>query len=133
MLHLTLPIQCLIKILADLKALLHIPQPSPSFTSNVSAPSLTRHGLQPHLVDGQAFPRVGWGDLVQDGSPCHGPQELGHHVEDCTQEGDVGADEASHRHRRVDVGSADVPQGLDQRANGQAKSQCSLKDARGGS
>lgn len=45
----------------------------------------------------------------------------------------MGADEASHRHRWVDVGSADVPQGLDQCADGQAKSQRDLEDARGGS
>ena len=58
---------------------------------------------------------------MEQGGPGHSPQQLGSHVEDSAEKGDVAAHQAGHSHGRVDVGPADVAQSLHQGADSQAK------------
>lgn len=74
-----------------------------------------------HSIDSQVSSDV-WGcDLMEQGSPCHSPQQLGSHVEGSSKKGHMAAHQAGHSHGRVDVGPADVCQSLHKGADSQAK------------
>jgi len=86
-------------------------------------------GRETYRVDGQVAAGIDRRHTVEDASPSDGPDQLGDHIEDHPEEGDLVPDKEGDGHRRVDVGTTDVAKRLHQCSNGQAKRQCDLKDA----
>lgn len=82
-----------------------------------------------HRVDGQVAAGVGGGDAVEDPGAGDGPDQLGHDVEQRAEQGDLVAHEEGDGHSGVDVGAADVAEGLHQGADGQPEGQRDLQDA----
>lgn len=100
-----------------------------SFTRDTpgSAPCRKDGVLATHCIDSQVPSDVWWCDLMEQSSPCHGPQQLGSYVEGSSEKGDMAAYQASHSHSRIDVGPADVAQSLHQGANSQAEGHGNLQ------
>lgn len=86
-------------------------------------------GRETYRVDGQVATGIDRCHAIEDASPSDGPDQLGDHVEERPEEGDLVPDKEGDGHRWVDVGSADVAKRLHQRTDGQAKCQRDLKDA----
>lgn len=86
-------------------------------------------GGETYRIDGQVAAGVGWRHTIEDASASDGPSQLGDHVEERPEEGDLVPNEEGDGHRGVDVGAADVAERLHQCADGQAEGQRDLQDA----
>lgn len=80
-------------------------------------------GWEAYRVDGQVAAGIDWCHAVEDASPGDGPDQLGDHVEEGPEEGDLVPDKEGNGHRRVDVGTADVAKCLHQGTDGQPERQ----------
>lgn len=76
-----------------------------------------------YCVESQVAPHVTWRHSVQNSSTRKRPQTLSADVEESTEQGHLGADHIGEGDGRVDVATADVTDGLDERRSRHPKAE----------